>query len=267
LVLKLIADVGIVGVPNAGKSSFLAAVTNATPKIADYPFTTLEPNLGVCELDADNSLVLADIPGLIEGAHQGAGLGDTFLRHILRTKVIIHMLDGESEDPLADFSQINSEMALFDPLLKEKQQLVVFNKMDVPAVQERWPGIKKALKKHGYEAMPISAMTRQDLKPVLWKALEMVQNAPQIESIERIPVYRPEADPMDYTIEKTEEGYVVHGAAIERAAKMTYWEHDESLRRFQKLMTTLGVEDALRAAGIEEGESVFIGDFELEWQD
>jgi len=267
LILKLIADVGLVGVPNAGKSSFLAAVTNANPKIADYPFTTLEPNLGVCELDMDNNLVLADIPGLIEGAHQGAGLGDTFLRHIQRTKVIIHLLDGLSEDPMADFTQINSEMALFDPLLKEKQQLVVFNKIDIPEVLDRWPAIKKTLKKHGYDGMAISALTRQDIKPVLWKALEMVKNAPEIESVEKIPVYRPAADPMDYTIEKTEDGYVVHGAAIERAAQMTYWEHEGSLRRFQKLMTTLGVDEALRAQGIEEGESVFIGDFELEWQD
>lgn len=115
--------------------------------------------------------------------------------------------------------------------------------------------------------MAISALTREDLKPLLWKALEMVHNAPEIPSIEKIPVYRPEADPMDYKIERVEEGFLVHGAAIERAAQMTYWEHDGSLRRFQKLMTTLGLDDALRALGIEEGESVFIGDFELEWQD
>ncbi len=267
LVLKLIADVGIVGVPNAGKSSFLTAVTNATPKIADYPFTTLEPNLGVSELDAENSLVFADIPGIIEGAHHGAGLGDAFLRHIQRTKAIIHLLDGSSEDPLADFTQINSEMSLFDPQLAEKQQLVVINKIDLEDVKAKWPKLKNALKKRGYEAMAISALTRQDLKPVIWKALELVRNAPEIKTEERIPVYRPEVDPMDYTIERIDEGYQVHGKAIERAAQMTYWEHEESIRRFQKLLTTLGVDDALRALGIEEGESVFIGDFELEWQD
>ena len=161
LELKLIADVGIVGVPNAGKSSLLAAVSNATPKIANYPFTTLEPNLGVVELDFDNSLVFADIPGLIEGAHQGAGLGDAFLRHIQRTKVLIHVLDGMADDPIADFSQINSEMALFDPALKKKSQVVVFNKMDIPEVQARWPEIRAELESHGYEPMAISAMARK----------------------------------------------------------------------------------------------------------
>lgn len=267
LELKLIADVGIVGVPNAGKSSFLAAVTNATPKIADYPFTTLEPNLGVVELDHDHSLILADIPGLIEGAHAGAGLGDAFLRHIQRTKVLLHVLDGMSEDPLADFSQINQEMALFDSRLKEKSQLVVFNKMDMPSVQERWPQIKASLKELGYEAMPISALARKDVRPVLWKLVEMVQNAPDFEIEEKIPVYKPAEDPSDFKIEKLEDGYHVYGVAIERAAKMTYWEHEGSIRRFQKLMETLGVEKALRAEGIEEGDTVFVGEFELEWQD
>ncbi len=149
LELKLIADVGIIGVPNAGKSSLLAAVTNAKPKIGDYPFTTLEPNLGVAELDNETSLVLADIPGLIEGAHQGAGLGDSFLRHIQRTRVLIHLLDGLSVDPLADFTQINSEMALFDPNLARKPQLVVVNKIDLPEVQDRWKLVSKELKEKG----------------------------------------------------------------------------------------------------------------------
>ena len=265
--LKLIADVGIVGVPNAGKSSFLAAVTNATPKIADYPFTTLEPNLGVVNLDMENSLVLADIPGLIEGAHLGAGLGDAFLRHIQRTRVLIHMLDGLSEDPIADFSQINSEMALFDPVLKQKSQLVIFNKMDVPEVQEKWPKVKKALELKGYQPMAISALIHQDLQPVLWKVLELVQKAPEPEVTEEMPIYRPDDDPNDFHIEMEEGGFRVIGKAIERAAKMTYWEHEGSLRRFQKLLETLGVEEALRDMGIEEGQSVYIDDYELEWQD
>jgi GTP-binding protein len=265
--LKLIADVGIVGVPNAGKSSFLAAVTNATPKIADYPFTTLEPNLGVVNLDMDNSLVLADIPGLIEGAHLGAGLGDAFLRHIQRTRVLIHMLDGLSEDPIADFSQINSEMALFDPALKQKSQLVIFNKMDVPEAQEKWPKVKKVLESKGYQPMAISALIHQDLQPVLWKVLELVQKAPEPEITEKMPIYRPEEDPNDFHIEVEEGGFRVIGKAIQRAAKMTYWEHEGSLRRFQKLMEALGVESALRDMGIEEGQSVFIEDYELEWQD
>ncbi len=265
--LKLIADVGIVGVPNAGKSSFLAVVSNAKPKIADYPFTTLDPNLGVVELDMDNSIVLADIPGLIEGAHMGAGLGDSFLKHIQRTRVLIHILDGMSEDPIADFSQINSEMALFDPALKQKEQIVLFNKMDIPEVQEKWTDVKKKLQKMGITATAISTMLHDDLKPILWKALELVQNAPEPEVTEKMPIYRPEEDPNEFRIEVIEEGYRVIGKAIERAAKMTYWEHDGSIRRFQKLMETLGVEEALRDLGVQEGQSVFIGDFELEWQD
>ena len=144
--------------PNAGKSSLLAAVTNAKPKIADYPFTTLEPNLGVAELDMDTTLVLADIPGLIEGAHMGVGLGDAFLRHIQRTRVLIHLLDGLSEDPLADFSQINSELALFDPHLGKKPQIVALNKIDLPDVQARWPKIKESHEEEGAtRPMAISA--------------------------------------------------------------------------------------------------------------
>lgn len=267
LELKLIADVGIVGVPNAGKSSFLAAVTNATPKVANYPFTTLEPNLGVAELDFENSLVLADIPGLIEGAHQGAGLGDSFLRHIQRTKILIHVLDGLAEDPIADFSQINAEMALFDPELSEKPQIVVLNKIDLPEVQEKWQFIKKKLGKQKVNPMVISALTRQDLKPVLWKALELVSSVPEPRVEEAIPVYRPEEDPRDFVLIPEEDGFRVSGKAIERAAKMTYWEHDGSVRRFQKLIQSLGIEDALRKAGIQEGQTVYISDFELEWQD
>ena len=147
LELRLIADVGIIGVPNAGKSTLLAAVTNARPKIASYPFTTITPNLGVASLDIDAQLILADIPGLIEGAHEGIGMGFNFLRHIQRTQVLIHMVDGTSIDPLADFSQVNAELALFDPLLAEKPQIVAVNKMDLPSVSEAWPTLEKDFKK------------------------------------------------------------------------------------------------------------------------
>jgi GTPase len=267
LELKLIADIGIVGVPNAGKSSFLAAVTNARPKIANYPFTTLEPNLGVAELDLDHSLVLADIPGLIEGAHMGVGLGDAFLKHIQRTRILIHVIDGLSQDPLADFTQINNELSLFDPNLAKKPQIVVFNKIDLPEVRERWEGIKSELERRGYHVMPISALERVDLRPVLWKAVELLEVTPEPEMTEALPVYRPMEDKRIFKIERTSEGWRVHGVAIERAANMTYWEYDGSVRRFQKLMGVLGVEDALHKAGIEEGDMVFIGEFELEWQD
>ncbi len=267
LELKLIADVGIVGVPNAGKSSFLAAVTNAQPKIANYPFTTLEPNLGVAALDEEHTLILADIPGLIEGAHMGAGLGVAFLRHIQRTRVLIHVLDGMSEDPVADFAQINSEMALFDPRLAEKPQVVVLNKLDMPEVEERWPKIQRALKKRGVELMKISAGGRVGLMPVLWKVSELLQNAPEPEVAPSLPVYRPAEDPTDFNITREGEGWRLTGKAIERAASMTYWEYEGSVRRFQRLMETLGVDEALRKAGLREGDTVYIGEFELEFSD
>jgi GTP-binding protein len=267
LELKLLADVGIVGVPNAGKSSFLAAVTNATPKIADYPFTTVEPNLGVSRLDEENSLVLADIPGLIEGAHEGAGLGFDFLKHIQRTRVLIHVLNGLAEDPLADFSQTNNELALFDEKLKEKPQIVVFNKIDQAEAQEKWKGIQKTLTKKGYQPIAISTLTRENLQPVLWKAVELLKSTPEIETPASTPVYKVGEDPRDFTISREGDGWRVSGAAIERAAEMTYWEHDGSVRRFHHLMVTLGVDDALRRQGIQNGETVYIRDYELEWQD
>lgn len=269
LELKLIADVGIVGMPNAGKSSLLASISNARPKIADYPFTTLEPNLGVAELDLDTSLVLADIPGLVEGAHMGVGLGDAFLRHIQRTRVLIHLLDGLSEDPLADYSQINSELALFDPALADKPQIVAFNKIDMPEARQRWPEIKAALEEREIEVLSISAMTRENLMPLLWKAHELLETAPEPVVIRtEVPVYRPEADPKAFTIERTDDGgFRVHGEAIERAAAMTYWEETSAVLRFQRIIEALGIDAALRKAGIHEGDTVYIGDYELEWAD
>ena len=267
LELKLIADVGIVGMPNAGKSSLLAAVTNADPKIADYPFTTLEPNLGVAELDMDTTLVLADIPGLVEGASHGVGLGHTFLRHVQRCRVLIHLLDGLSEDPLADFSQINSELALFDEQLAKKPQLVVLNKIDLPEVQEKVTKLRKQFEKRGHTLYTISAYARTEVKPLLWKVAELMQTAPELETPESMPVYRPAEDPNAFTIERTPEGWRVHSKALERAASMTYWEFDAPVRRFQRMIHALGVEKALREAGIQEGDTVLIGDNELEWQD
>jgi GTP-binding protein len=268
--LKLIADISIIGVPNAGKSTLLAALTNAKPKIAPYPFTTLAPNLGVADVDRDTQVVLADIPGLIEGASEGAGLGIDFLRHIQRTRVLIHLLDGLSADPLADFSQINAELALFDPNLTKKPQLVALNKMDQPEAAERLPKLKKELKKRGYELLGVSAMARTDVRDLLLKAHRRLAETPVLADTEvsSLPVYRPKEDLRQFVI--TREGssdWRVAGAGIERAAEMTYFEHQGSLRRFQKLMNTLGVEDELRKAGVKDGHTVHIGDFELEWQD
>ena len=267
LELKLIADVGIVGVPNAGKSSLLAAVTNAKPKIASYPFTTLEPNLGVHVFTMDESLVLADIPGLIEGAHEGKGLGISFLRHIQRTRVLIHVLDGLAADPLADFTQINSELALFDPDLAKKPQIVALNKIDQPGVLEQNKKLIKALEKKGYPIFAISALAQTSLEPLLLKALELVKQTPEPEPVETMPVYKAVEDPNAFTIEEEEDGFRVNSKALIRAAEMTYWEYDASVRRFQHLIERLGVDDALREAGIQEGDTVYIGDFELEWQD
>jgi GTP-binding protein len=269
LELKLIADLGLIGLPNAGKSTLLSALTNARPKIAPYPFTTLEPNLGVAQIDDETTVVLADIPGLIEGAAEGAGLGHDFLRHIQRTRVLIHLVDGFSEDPVADFSQLNSELALFDPNLAKKPQIVALNKIDQPEVQERLADIKKKFKKHKVELMTISALARTNTRELLLKAAAKLAETPTLEDVEPpMPVYRPEADPNQFEVKRegTNE-WRISGASIERSAKMTYWQHEGSLRRFQKMMERIGVDEALRKAGVKEGDTVAIGEFELEWQE
>ena len=269
LELKLIADIGIVGVPNAGKSTLLSVLTNAKPKIAPYPFTTLDPNLGVANMDDETTVVLADIPGLVEGAAQGVGLGHDFLRHVQRTRVLIHLLDGLSVDPLADFSQINSELALFDPGLADKPQIVALNKIDRPEVLERWPKIKRELKKRGYESMAVSALARTDVRELLMKAVKKLNEAPIPQASEQpMPVYRPIEDPRAFSIAREADGaWRVKSAAIERAAEMTPWNQTGSVRRFQKLMERLGVDKALQEAGAQEGDTVFIGEYELEYQE
>jgi len=273
LELKLIADIGIIGVPNAGKSTLLSVVSNAKPKIAPYPFTTLQPNLGVVELDNDIQLILADIPGLIEGAHRGEGLGHDFLRHIQRTRVLIHLLDGLSEEPILDFAQINSELALFDPALGDKPQIVVLNKMDLPDVEKKWPQVKSQLLEKGYQDIfSISAITRQGIMPVLYRAAQLLKETPVYEyktavDEDELPVYRFEKDPQNYVILKTERGWRITGEAIERAAAMTYWEHFQSIRRFHRILEAMGVDEAMKEAGVVAGDIVFIGDHELEWEE
>ena len=268
LELKLIADIGIVGVPNAGKSTLLSVLTNAKPKIAAYPFTTLNPNLGVANVDDETTVVLADIPGLVEGAAEGVGLGHDFLRHIQRTRVLIHVLDGLSADPLEDFLQINSELALFDPGLAKKPMLVALNKIDQPEVAEAWPKLKKELKKRGYEAMAISALARTNERELLLKAVTLLSELSPVEETEQpMPIYRPVEDPHAFAIVRESNGYRVKSAAIERAAEMTPFDQSGSVRRFQKLMERLGVDKALREAGAQEGDTVFIGEYELEYQE
>ncbi|HEY5670705.1 MAG TPA: GTPase ObgE, partial [Anaerolineales bacterium] len=267
LELKLIADIGIVGVPNAGKSTLLASVSNAKPKIAPYPFTTLEPNLGVSELDDETTLVLADIPGLIEGAHMGLGLGHDFLRHIQRTRVLIHLLDGLAEDPLLDLAQINSELALFDPDLGEKPQIVALNKIDLPEVAAIWDKIETSLKERGYEPMAVSALAGTNVRQLLYRTAQLLDQVPPASEIAAMPVYRVPSDPREFHVQREPKGWRVSGEAIERAAAMTYWEYDQSVRRFQRILQTLGIEDALRQAGVKTGDTVYIGEFELEWED
>jgi GTP-binding protein len=268
LELKLIADIGIVGVPNAGKSTLLSVLTNARPKIAPYPFTTLEPNLGVAELPDGGSAVLADIPGLIEGASQGAGLGFEFLRHIQRTRVLIHLLDGLSADPLADYSQIGAEMALFDPALARKPQIVAVNKADQPGVEEHWAEWKRQFKKRKVELRLVSALAHTGVQELLQDAVRLLAESPAPEPApDELPVYRPAEDPRAFLVSREGTDWRVKGAAIERAAAMTFWQHDGSVRRFQRLMEYLGVDRALQQAGAHEGDTVRIGEDELEYQE
>ncbi|HOG48484.1 MAG TPA: GTPase ObgE [Anaerolineae bacterium] len=267
LELRLLADVGIVGMPNAGKSTLLAAVSAARPKIADYPFTTLVPNLGVAEVDRQ-ALVLADIPGLIEGAHAGAGLGTSFLRHIERTRVIIHLLNGLADDPLADWHQINQELQLFDAELARKPQVVAVNKMDVPEVRERWPELRLALEAAGAEAMAISAVTGEGTRDLLRRVAVLLAAAPPPAPVEAVPVLRPHERPEEaIRVRREPDGaYRLEGERIERAAAMTPWGNEEAVDRFQRILRASGAQRALEEAGVASGDTVRIGNVELEWE-
>jgi len=266
LELRLIADVGIVGAPNAGKSTLLSVVSNATPKIAAYPFTTLEPQLGVVRFESGADMIVADIPGLVEGAHMGIGLGHAFLRHIQRTRVLIHLLDGSAESPLADFTQINSELALFDENLAQKPQIVVLNKMDLPEAQERWPSVREKLEARGYTVMSMSGVTAQGTREVINKVREVISRLPAAKPMEGITVYSLPEDAGAFDITQDEHGtFHITGKRIERAAKMTYWEVDESAARFQRILEALGITKELEKRGVQPGDAVFIGEYELEW--
>ena len=269
LELKLIADVALVGMPNAGKSTLLSVVSNAKPKIADYPFTTLEPNLGTVIYD-NKDLIFADIPGLIEGAHLGVGLGHAFLRHVQRTKIIVHILDGSADDPLADYSQIRSELALFDDKLAERPEIVVVNKIDLPEAREYWGLLKESLSAQGIaEPLAISAATQENVTRLIQRVFEGAANLPRRaeSTIEEAPIYQLDDDGLPFELVVDDGVYYVSGDRIERAAAMTYWDYDEAVLRFYKTLEALGLVDALRKAGVRPGDTVFIGDFELEWSD
>lgn len=264
LELKLLADVGIVGVPNSGKSTLLSVISAAKPKIASYPFTTLSPNLGVVYLGG-MEMVFADIPGLVEGAHKGIGLGHDFLRHIQRTRILVHLLDGAGEDPIGDFVQTTSELALFDPDLLEKPQLIALNKIDLPQAQERWPAVEAEIKRHGYRVFAISAVTQTGVDDLVKIIGQTLAELPPPPLPEEIPTFTLEEDEGSFEIVKKGDAFHVVGKRIERSAAMTYWEYEEAVMRFQRILEALGITKALREAGISPGDTVFIGNHELEW--
>jgi GTP-binding protein len=277
LELKLIADIGIIGEPNAGKSTLLAAVTAARPKIADYPFTTLAPNLGVAEVD-EHTLVLADIPGLIEGAHAGAGLGDRFLRHIERTRVVIHLIDGSTHNPIASLEAVNRELALFSPTLAAKPQIVAMNKMDLLEAQANLEKVRRVLNRRGLEVFPVSAATGEGVRELLRHAAHRLEQLPPPAPVvgEGMPVFRPAPDENAFEISSekaTARGgeqvktYRVRGMKVERVIARTIWEQDEGAARAHRVLQAMGVTDALREAGIREGDMVRIGEAELEWRE
>ncbi len=263
--LKLVADVGIVGVPNAGKSTLLSATSGARPKIADYPFTTLQPTLGVVTLDDYETMVMTDIPGLIEGASEGIGLGHDFLRHVERTRVLIHLLDGAASDPLVDWAMISQELALYDTALEEKPQLVVLNKIDLPDGIAWEPLIAERMVQEGVPYCAISAVTGEGVREMLYRVKAMLDEAPAVVStaIEETVIRPSEED--GFSIVQEDDGWRVSGRRIERVAAMTYFEFDETVIRFQKILRGMGITAAMEEAGVEVGDTVFIGDQELEW--
>ncbi len=266
LELKLIADVGIVGVPNAGKSTLLSSVSAAKPKIANYPFTTLQPSLGVVMLDEYETMTLADIPGLIEGAADGVGLGHDFLRHVERTRALIHLIDGAASDPLEDWAMINQELAFYDIALETRPQLVVLNKLDLPDAVAWEPIIAEEIEKAGYPFCAISAVTGQGVREMLYRVKKMLDDAPQL-AVERedTVIIQPEEEEDAFAIEREGAGWRVNGRKIERIAAMTYFEFDATLVRFQKILEGMGITQALAKAGVKPGDMVYIGAEELEW--
>jgi GTP-binding protein len=270
LELRLIADIGLVGLPNAGKSTLLAAVTAAQPKIADYPFTTLEPNLGVMELDDERRPTIADLPGLIEGASSGAGLGHAFLRHVERTRVLIHVVDGSSRDPEWDHEVIRDELQAHDPALLEKPMLVVFNKIDLPGAREAWSPFAKARRGEGIEAVAIAAATGEGLDTLRAHVAELL---PPTEELEAPPepagvvVHHIDSMLDGFVIERDKDGaFRVRGKRIERIAAQTNFDVEESAERFQRDLERMGIDAELRRAGVEPGDLVRIGGSELEWE-
>lgn len=272
LELKLLADVGLVGYPSVGKSSLIASVSAARPEIAAYHFTTLTPVLGIVKIDEQTNFVMADIPGLIEGAHEGRGLGIEFLRHIERTRLIIHVLDAsgmEGRDPLEDYHTINRELKAYSERLATRPQLVAANKMDLPDARERFPELARILTAEGREVFPISAATGEGVRPLIQRVAELLAVLPKEEAVIPQIVAEPaDASTADFQIRRDDSGaYIVEGKNIERLVAMTRFHDEESLRRFQNILRRNGIEDALRQRGIKEGDTVRIRDMEFEFSE
>lgn len=270
LELKLIADVGLIGFPNVGKSTLLSMVTNANPKIANYHFTTLAPNLGVVEGRYGDSFVLADIPGLVEGASEGVGLGHAFLRHVERTKVFIHVVDAagvEGDDPVENVRKINQELEAYNPELMKRPQVIAANKTDIPGSEENVERLKEAYEKEGFEVFPISAATNKGLDELLTKVAEILKNYPEdIVFEEEYEEYDEVAvDQEPFTIEVEDGVYVVRGVGVEKMIGYTNIDTEKGFAFFQSYLKEKGIIEALEEKGIQEGDTVRIYDMEFEF--
>jgi GTP-binding protein len=271
LELRLIADIGLVGLPNAGKSTLLAALTAARPKIADYPFTTLEPNLGVMDLGETDERrpTIADVPGLIEGASSGAGLGHAFLRHVERTRILVHVVDGSSRDPGWDHEVIRDELEAHDPALLDNPMLVVFNKIDLPAARDAWPDFERARRAAAQEVVAASAATGEGLDQLRTRLATILPAADELDAPPEpagVVVHRIEAMGDGFVVSREEDGFRVRGKRIERIAAQTNFEVEEAAERFQRHLERLGTDAELRRAGVRAGDVVRIGGAELEWE-
>ena len=272
LELKLLADVGLIGFPNVGKSTILSKVTAAAPKIADYHFTTIDPNLGVVKTEYGDSFVLADIPGIIEGASSGVGLGIQFLRHVERTRLLLHVIDiagTEGRDPVDDFNKINEELKKYSEKLARRKQIIVANKADSMQNEENYKELEKLAKEKGLEIFKISAVTGDGLKELFNHVAEEIKKLPKediVEPEERM-VYTLEEEEEPFTIIRNNDEFTVEGPAIDRLMARVNTEDSESLAYLQRMLKKLGIDDALRKKGVKEGDTVNILDWVFEWYD
>ena len=273
LELKLLADVGLIGFPNVGKSTFLSKTTSATPKIADYHFTTLEPNLGVVKNDYGESFVIADIPGIIEGASNGTGLGIQFLRHIERTRLLLHVIDVsgiEGRNPVDDFKTINEELKSYSEKLSKRKQIIVANKIDSMQDENLYNDLEKLAKENNMEIFKISAVTGEGISELLKRVSQVLKELPKEElydEVEDKKVYTLQEEQEGYTIKKEDGIFVVDGPAVDRVMRRVNLEDNESMYYFQKCLDSLGVNQKLKEAGVQEGDTVNICGWELEWYD